>query len=428
MELNELINKYSIDEISKKTRIAPDNLEAIFRQDWAYLKKVQALGFLSILEREYGVDVSTLRQECRNYFDSYDSNEDYIAINANQDDTLEDKPKYLIKGIFFIFLALLAYGSWYLFVDKNESLESNNTAPRKESLYESVVHLASNWLNPVESEAQVETVEEKNSSTLKDSSIESNQTEDSIAQKKTQEESNTQKESNQTAQQVYSKDSINSQDEQIIANVKQEQAQAEEQNAKEQESATNQDTQDNEDIIVEDTQSDNQNSEDTILDTQTKESDTQAQEDIQEPLSPTPPSIEKILPKDDTQKESKKINEKEAKKESIQKEQKRAKEETKATGYKVIIFQPLKKVWLGYTNLTNMKRVAEVTKDSVEFDTSNTSYILATGHGVLQFVDKKGNVLLKMRNGKKNFFLIDNSGVKEISHEEFQRLNKSKVW
>jgi len=106
-------------------------------------------------------------------------------------------------------------------------------------------------------------------------------------------------------------------------------------------------------------------------------------------------------------------------------------QEKKATnGAAVVILTPRSKVWIGFRELRSGKRTAEVVQkdQAVKFDTTKSDYILATGHGVLTFTNGDEKELLKLHDGKKHFFMIAKGGVREISHEKFQKLNGSKVW
>jgi len=68
MQLHEIIEENTLEEISQKTRLSAENLEKIFARDFGAFRKVQAMGFISILEREYHADLSELRSECVAYF------------------------------------------------------------------------------------------------------------------------------------------------------------------------------------------------------------------------------------------------------------------------------------------------------------------------------------------------------------------------
>jgi len=108
------------------------------------------------------------------------------------------------------------------------------------------------------------------------------------------------------------------------------------------------------------------------------------------------------------------------------KQKRKKKSVNKASPIQIVTLRPLKKVWVGYTDLTTMKRAAKVIEDDIDFDTSSTSWILVAGHNTISFViDGKANIPKKR---DKNYFLIKEGAVKEISKEEFQKLNKSTVW
>jgi len=62
MTLKELIDTYGLKDIHTRTRISNDSLLNLLNEDYASMSKTNALGFIKILEREYGVELSELRQ------------------------------------------------------------------------------------------------------------------------------------------------------------------------------------------------------------------------------------------------------------------------------------------------------------------------------------------------------------------------------
>lgn len=145
MQLNDLIEEHTIESIAKKTNVAEAVITKLFNQEFKSLKLSQALGALSIIEREYGVDLNELRQECKVYFEDYDSSEGGIVALTPINEERRAIPRFLV----FVLLALLAYGAWYFFTGyykqkilpldpkgekslTNTILHSNDTASRDE--------------------------------------------------------------------------------------------------------------------------------------------------------------------------------------------------------------------------------------------------------------------------------------------------------
>ncbi len=55
-------------KIHEQTHIARHNASAILQENFENMTKIQALGFISILEREYGMDLSTLKEKAEDFF------------------------------------------------------------------------------------------------------------------------------------------------------------------------------------------------------------------------------------------------------------------------------------------------------------------------------------------------------------------------
>jgi hypothetical protein len=57
-----------VQKIHERTHIARSHIEAIFNENFEGMGSVQLLGFISILEREYNLDLSELKSRARDYF------------------------------------------------------------------------------------------------------------------------------------------------------------------------------------------------------------------------------------------------------------------------------------------------------------------------------------------------------------------------
>lgn len=111
MQIDELCKKYSIDEISQKTLISPRNLEALFAEEYVLLSKAKTLGFLSILEREYTVNIEVMRSNALAHFGQSTP----ISTRTTAVDSDQKQKKGLGKYIVVV-LVLLASVGWYFFI------------------------------------------------------------------------------------------------------------------------------------------------------------------------------------------------------------------------------------------------------------------------------------------------------------------------
>ena len=110
MQLNEILEENSLKAISNKTNIPEDHIEKLIEGNFDTLKKVKALGFLSILEREYKADLSALRNQALSYYDQKED-DDSASMAIPVADVKRGKSKW--KTLVVIGLFLLA--SWYFF-------------------------------------------------------------------------------------------------------------------------------------------------------------------------------------------------------------------------------------------------------------------------------------------------------------------------
>jgi len=108
MQLNEILEENSIKSISKKTNISEENLEALFNSEFALLTKVKTMGFISIIEREYGADLSAVRQAANGHYDEH-KGEESIMIDAPVVERRRGSSKLKVV----IVLLLLGVVSWY---------------------------------------------------------------------------------------------------------------------------------------------------------------------------------------------------------------------------------------------------------------------------------------------------------------------------
>ena len=119
-------------------------------------------------------------------------------------------------------------------------------------------------------------------------------------------------------------------------------------------------------------------------------------------------------------------NETEAAATEAKPQEKKAEEPEPYVPLEPVAVTPVVKLWFGIIDLKTKKRTAKVTDRPYEID-SHGKKLLVTGHGRFELSDAFGN-LFKYNDAKKHYFLIDDGLVKEITKEEFRRLNGGKVW
>jgi len=116
MQLNEILEKYTLEEIAKQTKIDKKSLENLFDLKFSDIRKAKALGFVSILEREYKVDLSKLKSEVLSYYKEHQAKES-VVVGIPREMPKRKNPK-MILSIVATFV-VLASGFLFTQVDKN---------------------------------------------------------------------------------------------------------------------------------------------------------------------------------------------------------------------------------------------------------------------------------------------------------------------
>jgi len=109
MHLNDILENSSIKEMSQKTMISEENLEYLVDMNFGAIKKVKTLGFISIIEREYGIDLSDIRDEALAFYLKNREEPNYYVSKLIDTEEKKGKSKLLL---FILFLALIS-ASWY---------------------------------------------------------------------------------------------------------------------------------------------------------------------------------------------------------------------------------------------------------------------------------------------------------------------------
>ena len=110
MQLNDLLENYTLKDISKRTNISEENLDVLFNKEFDAMTKVKALGFISIVEREFKADLSALRKEVKNYFDKH-GDEVGVVLDAPVTERKSGAGKIFL---WLLLILVLVAGGWYV--------------------------------------------------------------------------------------------------------------------------------------------------------------------------------------------------------------------------------------------------------------------------------------------------------------------------
>ncbi len=109
------LRKIGLKEVSNKTFINLDNLKALLDKDFAQLNRTKALGFIQILQREFGVDLQELKKEYLKFDNGYVKPKEHPQKIESRDRD-EEKPK---KFLLYLLLAIAAILAAYFFFSKD---------------------------------------------------------------------------------------------------------------------------------------------------------------------------------------------------------------------------------------------------------------------------------------------------------------------
>lgn len=95
------------EKIHERTHISRDKLESVLSKSYGEIGRVQFMGYMSILEREYGIDLSDIKQE---YTEFSQTHTDIAALKESVilQSVSSSKPKWIIAGIILIVMLMAA--------------------------------------------------------------------------------------------------------------------------------------------------------------------------------------------------------------------------------------------------------------------------------------------------------------------------------
>ncbi len=397
MQLSEFFKEYSVDTIVAKTKISKETLQKLANEDWSQFKKVQVLGFLKIIEREFGVDLSEARESCIAYFNAHQSKSKASTKTIDLVDA-EQAPK---QGNFFITFILtiltfvaLAYALWYfLRGDKKAqpiNVEQNVSVlqEKKASLFQNSIKAAKEAVESVKK--TMEQKEQNNTPTQTKITLQSEQTPKQENQEEKHQKFNitpTQEENNTTKQEQNQ-------------SLSQEKNETNSKKAQERNKITSFEREENANKTNEPAQ------------TNEKEATVQTEEEnlSQNSLENTSNASSENLPL----------------KNEINASNQEQKETTNSNIDSIKITPKSKSLWIGIYNLKTHKKVSKIIKKSFTYQNKEGALAIVTGHGLFRL--QAGSITKEPKSKKKQYIIIDENGIRFINKSEYRKLTKKRAW
>ena len=135
MQLDDLIKQERIGNVTRQTHISSAVLERMLDRNFKALKKPQVMGAISILEREYELDLKEFRDECTEYFETNYNNDNGLVV-------LEPTSKssnFLLRFFVLMLIVLITYGGWYFFASYYKPATQNLDPQNEKTLIDIIL-------------------------------------------------------------------------------------------------------------------------------------------------------------------------------------------------------------------------------------------------------------------------------------------------
>ena len=409
MPLNNLVKEYSLQTVSDKTKISTRRLKNLQNKEWDKLQEPQVNGFLQIIEREYNIDLSDLKEEVKSYY-----KEHKVKVNHNPIDIIgvaeaKSGSKIVSSIVTLVTLAVLAYATWYYWErynkEQSEVNETNSSVGMVNATLSGVKTVLqdqkSNLIANENNETNSSNSTQKNSTVIEDNSTQQSNVDNNLSQQSTVK-------ANQTHKKFDLTTTTNTQESSSDKN------------------STNEVLTSQEKSAVKD---ENNSRIDTILNTKSERNDTNSSNLINnnKSLASAKDTLDANITKD-LSVESNIAEENIIKEQPVVQEESKPKAEPKSSKEisKITIDPHGKLLWLGIFNINNGKREVKVISKPLEFMIKG-NFAIVTGHNKFT-VSNKTMPEMKFKKHGHVYLLVSKDGVKQIDQTEYKKVTKNKAW
>ena len=117
------LKSLDISEISNRTFIHEEELKKFLSGDFEGINKTKAMGFIQIIQREYHIDLSDLKDKYISYLDEHKSDIKEPKASLIMEEVQSEERK---KGFFSLLFLIIAIGAIAYLVDKYDLLNFTN--------------------------------------------------------------------------------------------------------------------------------------------------------------------------------------------------------------------------------------------------------------------------------------------------------------
>ncbi len=371
MQLNELVESESIQAISHKTNITEEHIEQLLEERFESIERPKALGFISIIEREYDLDLSKLREKALEY---YNAHQQEYGVVFSDITTAEKEQKS--KGVLWVAPLLLVGISWYFY-----------------TLYErdhTLVHLPFGEQNKTQ-------VERASNAVISQSTTKEAPHPESTPPHVTTTQAPTAERSSTTEAPTPTEKSTTAEKSRKVEELASTQSTTTKEPAKEMSATT----------------------------PVSKPEAPVAKEPMPEPSqSATVPTTDSVAQEDHNSSEHNTTSDKKSSSEST--EATEAQRATPTTAIEKIVIIPRKRVWVGIINPKRHTRKNRTLTKAFEVDVRQGPWLLVTS--AAPFSAKVGEKRTLFSNGKSHYLKLDSRGIQELTKAQYRALGGYPKW
>ena len=403
-------NEYSIQTIREKTNITIENLEKISKKDWSHFKKPQVNGLISIIEREFNVDLSELKEEAIAYYKEHLDKEPDCPIDLVDAATVSGGGSRVLSNLITIIsLCAVGYAGWYYFSNGQSQKHTDENGTVLESgtgMFADTINSAKKLLGSDKKDANTSKKATEETITKKVEEVKSEDKPQVVVQNASSSPINVQEQAKrEEANSVEVKTEAKKFDITTVSQASKQELSSQEENKSEvAESGTEVDN-----VNTNSTTQENNSSIKGEVDTLLKELDVNNSKKEEK-------SDEDISRESNTTAANNEVNTADTVDTA---------NSTSATT-QVTFNLKAKRLWLGIYNLTTHKKINKFIKKPFNLNVGEDKLAIVTGHSAFEIATDGGTKRFTKKG--KVYFTIDKDGITQLNRKEYRKLTKRRAW